>query len=117
MFVFDYPKHFIACEMSGKEDTVRLTLDKHESHLSISVIIVAKENDISLLALPPHTSHRVRPLDCTNFGPYGTYDNASLNDWILSNPGKMQQSTVLQSLLENVSARHLSNITLKRGFM
>ena len=52
------------CEMSGKEDTVRLILDKHESQFSNSAITMTKENVISLLTLPPHTSHNLRPLDC-----------------------------------------------------
>ena len=50
--------------MFSKEDPVHLILDKHDPHLSIPTIVVAKENDISLLTLPPHTSHKLRPLDC-----------------------------------------------------
>ena len=87
-FVVDYLKHFIAYEMSGKEDTFRLILDKFDPQLSIPAIIVTKQNDISLITLPPHTSHKLRPLDCTIFDPYGTYGNTYLNDWILSNPNK-----------------------------
>jgi len=52
-FRFYYLKHFIAFEMSGKEDLVRLVFDNHESQLSIAAIIVQKEIDISLLTLPP----------------------------------------------------------------
>jgi len=74
--------------MSGKEDPVPLILNKYDPHLSITAIIVAKENDIFLITLPPHTSHNSRQSDCTIFGPYGTYYNTCLNDWILSNPGK-----------------------------
>jgi hypothetical protein len=101
--------------MSGKEGPVRLILDKHESHLLIPAIIGAIENDISLITLPPHTLHKLRPLACTIFVPYGTYYNTLLNDWLLSNPGKLQQSTVLQSLLENLLAKHLSN-NVEKGF-
>jgi len=35
---------------------------------------VAK-NDISLITLPPHTSHKLRPLNFTVCSPYGTYGN------------------------------------------
>jgi len=65
-----------------------LILGKYALHLSIPAIILAKENDISLITLPPHTSLKVQPSDCTNFGPYRTYYKTYLKDWILSNPGK-----------------------------
>jgi len=70
---FYYLKHFIAFEISGKEDPVRLVFDNHESQLSIAAFIVPNENDISFLTLPPHTSPKLRPLNCTICGPYGTY--------------------------------------------
>jgi hypothetical protein len=58
--IIDYLKHFIACEISVKEDPVRLILYKYDPHLSIPANIVAKENDIFLIILPPHTSHNSR---------------------------------------------------------
>jgi hypothetical protein len=42
-FVFDYLKHFMSREISGKEDRVRLILDKQESQLSIAAIFVPNE--------------------------------------------------------------------------
>jgi len=68
-----------------------------------------QKNDISLLTLPPHTSYKLRLLNCKFCGPYGTYGNIRLNDWILSNPSKLQQCTVFQLFFENHSSRHLSN--------
>jgi hypothetical protein len=81
-------KHCIACEKPCKEDPALPILGNHESHLSIVAINVTKENGIIILTLPPHTSHKVQPLDRTAFGPYKAYYNACLNDWMLSNPGK-----------------------------
>ena len=86
--ICDYVKLFISCEMSGKEDPVCFIFNQYDSELSIPAIIVTKQNDISLITLPPHTSHKLWPLDCTIFGPYGTYGNYCVNDWILSNPDK-----------------------------
>jgi hypothetical protein len=64
----DCLKHFIACEKPCKRDPAVLILDNHESHLSIAAINVAKENGIVMLTLPPHTSHKLQPLDHTVFG-------------------------------------------------
>jgi ABC-type branched-subunit amino acid transport system substrate-binding protein len=66
-----------------------LILDSRESHLSIPAINVAKENGIVFLTLPPNTSYNLQPLVCTVFGPYKVYYNACLNDWMLSNAGKL----------------------------
>jgi len=52
-------KHFVACEISGKEDTVPLILNKYDPQLSIPAILLAKENDVSLITMPPHKSHKV----------------------------------------------------------
>jgi len=76
-----------------------------------------QKNDISLITLPPHTSHKLRPLNCNFCGPYGTYDNIRLNDWILSNPGKLQQSTVFQLLFKIISSRHLSDLKLGNSIL
>jgi hypothetical protein len=65
----DYLNHFIACEKPCMEDPALLILDSHESHISTAAINVAEENGIVMLTLPPHTSHKLQPLDCTGFGP------------------------------------------------
>lgn len=38
-------------------------MDNHETHVSIQAITKAKENGIVLLTIPPHTSHKLQPLD------------------------------------------------------
>jgi len=35
-----------------------------------------------MLTLPPRTSRKLQPFDCTVFGSYKTYYNAYLNDWM-----------------------------------
>ena len=40
-----------------------LILDGHKSHTSLNLLMLAKEAGIHLLALPPHSTHRLQPLD------------------------------------------------------
>lgn len=42
---------------------VLLILDGHGSHVSLNVICHARDHDIVLLCLPPHTSHLYQPMD------------------------------------------------------
>jgi len=46
-----------------------LICDGHDSHISGSFISHCIQNRISLLVLPPHTSHLLQPLDVAIFGP------------------------------------------------
>ena len=46
-----------------------LICDGHDSHISRSFISHCIQNRITLLILPPHTSHILQPLDVSIFGP------------------------------------------------
>ncbi|ODQ68871.1 hypothetical protein LIPSTDRAFT_7335 [Lipomyces starkeyi NRRL Y-11557] len=46
-----------------------LICDGHDSHISGSFIAHCLQNRITLLILPPHTSHLLQPLDVAIFGP------------------------------------------------
>lgn len=52
---------------SGKP--MLLILDGHGSHLTDRMIELAIEYSIHLFCLPPHTTHRLQPLDVGVFGP------------------------------------------------
>ncbi|ENN77079.1 hypothetical protein YQE_06414, partial [Dendroctonus ponderosae] len=61
----------------------------HEAiHRSSILQNLIKSNGVVLLTFPPHTSHKLQPLDRTVFGPYKTYYNQAMNEWMLQNPGK-----------------------------
>ncbi|KAJ8912459.1 hypothetical protein NQ315_002825 [Exocentrus adspersus] len=49
---------------------------------------IDETGNTNLLTFPPHSSHKLLPLDRTVFGPYKTYYNQCANDWLLQNPGK-----------------------------
>ena len=51
------------------EDTIVLVLDNHASHRTPEMLRSAVENNIGLHLLPPHTTHRLQPLDVGVFGP------------------------------------------------
>ena len=80
--------HFIEHSQSTQERPTLLLLDNHATHISISIIDKAKANGVVLLTFPPHTSHKLQPLDRTVYGPLKTYFNVAMNDYQLSHPGK-----------------------------
>ena len=63
-----YMKHFIAHTMSSENRPLLVMFDGHQSHKSLEVVELATQHQITLLTFPPHTSHRLQPLDVTFFG-------------------------------------------------
>ena len=80
--------HFIAQTRCSKDNPVLLIMDNHDSHINLQAIDKAKEMGIVLLTIPPHTSHKLQPLDKTCYGPFKTAINRSFDNWMRSNPGK-----------------------------
>ncbi|XP_072395093.1 uncharacterized protein [Diabrotica undecimpunctata] len=79
--------HFVKHTNPTKESPILLIMDNHESHVSLASIKFAKENNRILLTLPPHTSHRLQPLDKAVLGPLKKYYSHGCQNWLLKNPG------------------------------
>lgn len=83
-----FVKHFSKHANPSETNKVLLILDNHSSHISIPVIDFCKDNHITLLTFPPHTSHRLQPLDRGVFGPFKKYFNDGADHWMKNHPGK-----------------------------
>ncbi|XP_074096377.1 uncharacterized protein LOC141525711 [Cotesia typhae] len=57
--------HFISHAKPTSDKPILLILDNHESHISLESFLLCRQHGINLLSLPPHTSHRLQPLDLT----------------------------------------------------
>lgn len=93
---------FIHFSKASKESPVLLIFDGHTTHAkSLELIDLARANGVVLLCLPPHTSHKLQPLDVTFFKPLSVYYGDELRKWLRCNPGKVvtlwQVSTIFGS--------------------
>ncbi|XP_065675598.1 uncharacterized protein LOC136091814 [Hydra vulgaris] len=72
----EYIQHFskhVQCTLINK---VLLMFDGHRSHTkSLKLIDYARDNGLFLLSLPPHTTHKLQPLDGGFFKPLKTFFN------------------------------------------
>lgn len=68
-------EHFVHHTKPTIESRILLIMDNHEAHICLQVIKYAKENNVILLTLPPHTSHKLQPLDRSVYGPLKRYYN------------------------------------------
>ena len=64
-----------------------LLMDGHSSHYEPSSVELAKENDVILFCLPPHTTQDSQPLDCTVFGPLKRHWSNVCHKYLKNNPG------------------------------
>ena len=62
-----FEDHFL--KVIGDERPQLLLMDGHSSHETLGLIEKARDANIILFALPPHTTHWLNPLDKTVFGP------------------------------------------------
>ena len=80
-------KHFIKCTSSLKDNPCLLIYDNHESHLSLPVLDMAKQNGVTILTLHPDCSHKMQPLDVSICVPFKTYYTAAMNSMMMMKPG------------------------------
>lgn len=106
-------KHFVNNVKPTKKEPALIILDNHRTHITINVILFARQNHLIILTFPPHCSHRLQPLDVTVFGPFKARYRASMNDWMTSHPGQTVTIYNVSEFAKDAyySAFSLQNIT------
>jgi hypothetical protein len=79
--------HFIGFVKPTPDKKVLLVMDGHGSHKSLEAIEVARSHGVVMICLPPHTTHRMQPLDRTFYGPLKQNYNAECDKWMVHNAG------------------------------
>lgn len=86
LFLKWFKEEFIPRKATGRNI---LVLDGHYSHCSsIALLQAADEHGISLLCLPPHTTHALQPLDKSFFAPFKAFFKVESNTWVEQHVGR-----------------------------
>ena len=64
-----------------------LIVDGHSSHVNMAFISICEEERIILIILPPHSTHRLQPLDVGIFSPLANAYSKELGDFIYNGYG------------------------------
>ncbi|XP_074028306.1 uncharacterized protein [Leptinotarsa decemlineata] len=103
----------------GAERPQLLIYDGHSTHVTEKVIELAIQENITILKLPPHTSHLLQPLDLSVFKPLKDKWDAKLVTWQRHNIGvkvpKVTFSTMVQSSWLELLTETISNGFKKAG--
>lgn len=108
--------HFIKFAKPTLDKKVLLIADNHDSHIQMAVIDFCRNNGIVLLSFPPHTSHKLQPLDRTVFGPFKKYFNDAADDWRKNNPGERLNIYHLPGLAAKALPLAATPNNIKNGF-
>jgi hypothetical protein len=84
------------------ERPVLLLYDGHLSHVGVSLIKLAIESGVTILKLPPHTSHMLQPLDVSVFKGVKQKWDAMLAEWARHNYGKSLPKSAFANILGQV---------------
>ena len=81
-------EHFAKFTNTSCDNRHLILLDGHHSHKTLGAVEFCRENGIELLTLPPHSTHKLQPLDRSYFKPLKTAFNTEMDSWMVANPGK-----------------------------
>ncbi|CAH0715711.1 unnamed protein product, partial [Brenthis ino] len=96
---YNYLEKILIPEL-GKERPVLLIFDGHSTHVDANVVELAVKNNITILKLPPHTSHLLQPLDVAVFKSFKSMWDKKLVEWQRHNVCRTPKS--LRSLCNEV---------------
>lgn len=65
-----------------------LLVDGHASHKSLGALTFCDKNDINMVCLPSHTTHRLQPLDRSFFKPLKAYYDNECNKFVRNTQGE-----------------------------
>ncbi|XP_022824970.1 tigger transposable element-derived protein 6-like [Spodoptera litura] len=82
-------QHFINFTKPSKDDPVLLVLDGHYTHTrNIDLINLARDNNVIIVCLPPHCTHRMQPMDVAFMKPLKAYYSQEIETWLRNNSGR-----------------------------
>ena len=98
------------------ERPLLLIYDGHSSHLTYEVIKLAREEMVSIIKLPPHTTDRLQPLDVSCFKHFKTIWAKTLHRWTYQNLGQKIQKSEFICLLGSIWRESFTVENIVAGF-
>ncbi|KAF6016561.1 hypothetical protein EB796_025131 [Bugula neritina] len=81
-------KSAAALQGRSKEKPWLMIMNNQKTHSSLAAIDIARASGVVILTLPPHTSHKMQPLDRSIYGSMKDYFNKECDSWMKTNPGR-----------------------------
>ena len=111
-----FMQHFIKHVRPSKDAPVLPLLSNFSAQVCLQVINLPKEKEILLVSFPPHTSHKLQPVDVSVYGSLKKYISAAQDAWIKNNPGKWKTIYDLPSVARKALAKANAPTNVISGF-
>jgi hypothetical protein len=92
-----------------------LIMDGHRSHCSLEFLLYAERKGITVLLLPPHTTHRLQPLDVGIFGPLSKAWSRIVREW--QDRGQLVDKTSFLSMYNEARHEAFTSETINGAFV
>ena len=108
--------------MEARQRRRLLIVDGHSSHVNMKFLDKCDQLNILVMILPPHSTHRLQPLDVSLFSPLATYYTNGLNRIMFKSLGMVRMSkrmfwTVFKSAWEEAFiSENITSAFSKRAF-
>lgn len=100
----------------GPQRPQLLILDSHGSHEVVELLELAREENIHVLALPPHATHMLQPLDRVVFAPFKKSYRRFCTEFMTEHPGHVINKTTWPRLLTSTWNSVMTPGLLKKAF-
>ncbi|KAJ4430876.1 hypothetical protein ANN_19467 [Periplaneta americana] len=109
-------KHFIKHTKPAPQNPVLLILDGHSSHKELTVINCARESNVHMISTPPHTTHKLQPLDRTFMKPFKAEYAEATAMWMRQNAGLRITENEISGLVSTAYAKSCRLDIARNGF-
>ncbi|CAG5036361.1 unnamed protein product [Parnassius apollo] len=113
---FQWLQHFKQHVQPTETNPVLLILDGHASHKELAVIKYARNHYIHMLSTPPHTTHKLQPLDRTFFKPFKSAFATASSAWMRRNPAARITDYDIAALVDEAFSRAARLDIAQNGF-
>ena len=108
--------HFLEHAVGVRPLLAIVLLDGHSSHFQPDLIRFAREHDIILFCLPPHTTHESQPLDASVFKSLKQNWQDACHDYVQTHPGKAVTKYQFSELLHKAWDKTMTPTVICAGF-
>lgn len=109
--------HFLNHVKPTREDPALLIMDGHLTHTkNLDVIIRARENNVTIITIPPHCSHKLQPLDVSFMAPLNAFYIAAIEKFMRNNPGRSVTQFQVSKLFGEAYLKAATPSTAISGF-
>jgi hypothetical protein len=110
----DFFKHHFLTNVT--EGPAILLYDGHATHITAGIIKIARESNLHLSVLPPHSSHMFQPLDVAVFSPFKQQLNSEIHKYSHSHQNTVIARQQLPPLISTAYQNSLTVTSIMSGF-